>query len=323
MKWIAIIFLTLSLVHSQDYEFDKTTGKTKPKFVAETTLFKGEVYKVSGDKKEQVQVGTRFFENDTVETSAKSFIKFKVVDDTLMALGPNSNLNFSTFKFIAKSNRKAVYNLIKGQLRGHFKTKAKEGDLTVKTSSAAMGIRGTEILVTHQEVDFKELSDFVLLSGSAFIFDKEQQKIEIRRGERVTTLNDKDAKRSASEKRNLEPKEMQFLQANQVNEGKAFKPFLATIKPDQISRKSKLYRFFNKNAEGIDRDRKKNDEPVKRDETRSWRDKLNKLNEGRRDNNHGNRKRQQETQRKRHNKDNSAWRKKLKTLNKKLKHNNS
>ncbi len=276
---ITTLFLLPYLTFGQDYTFDKTTGKAKPNFVAQTTLFKGDVFKLTGDKKEKVEVGTRFYKNDTVLTQDKSFIKLKVVDDTIMALGPNSQLNFETFQFIEKDDRKAVYNLIKGQLRGHFKVKAKDGDLTVKTSTAAMGIRGTEILVTHQEVEFKELSDFVLLSGSAFILDKALQKHDIKKSERVVTALDPKTNQSSNEKTTLPENELDRLKAMNINERKNFKPFLPYIILEDIKKDSPLYSFFHASEQkNSDNEESESDSSPTKEKPAVWKSKLKKLN---------------------------------------------
>jgi hypothetical protein len=203
MKWILLALFSTQLF-AQDFKFDKETGKSIPNFVAEITIFKGKVFKMTKDKKEKVQKGTRFFKSDTVVTENASFVKLKIVDETTMALGPNSQMNFEEYEFVEKDDRKIVYGFIKGQLKGHFKTKAEEGDITVKTKTAAMGIRGTKILVNHQNIGDKELSEFALLSGSAFIIDKKKKRHDIKRGDHLITVTDALTQKSALDKESFQ-----------------------------------------------------------------------------------------------------------------------
>ncbi len=281
MKFVILLCLIVLHLFAQDFSFDKEQGKSIPNFVGEITLFRGEVIKVSKNgKEEKTQVGTRFFQNDMIKTKDKSFAKIKVVDDTVISLGPNSELNFSQFEFVDKTDRKAVYSFIKGQLRGHFKNKAEEGDLTIKTKSAAMGIRGTEILLNYQEKDFKQISDFVLLSGHAVVFDDKLSEHEIKESQRITTVHDSRSNKSANDRESLSSENLKYLQSVDSDEAKDFKPFLAFYDPQKAKKKSNIYKFYfgDSKTQNNDQPSSVHTERDEQDDT-TWKNNLNKLNQ--------------------------------------------
>lgn len=231
-----LLLLSLSLtVLAADFEFDKQKGMAVPNYIGQVKLLKGKAFKIAQGQKQEIKVGARFHKNDTLITLAQSFVKFQVVDDTIMSIGPNSELNFAEFDFTTKTERKAVYSFVRGQLSGHVKSKAKEGDVVVKTKFAAMAIRGTEILVNHQTQKGIEISEFALLSGSALVSDDKDKKHDLFRSDRVVIAHDPTSDQTADLKLQLSTEEMDHLKASDKNEETEFKPFMPFIEPTKIS----------------------------------------------------------------------------------------
>jgi hypothetical protein len=252
MKLLPLITLLFtSSLHAQDFTFDKSKGKAIPNYVAEIKLFKGRVFKVINGEMKEVQVGTRFFKNDKIITQEKSFVKLMIVDDTVMNLGPHSELGFAEFKFADKTDRHIVYDLVKGQVRGIIKHKADEGDVIVKTKFAAMAIRGTEVLVNHHEIKGTAISEFALLSGAASITDSKKQKIDILKGNKVIFADDPKTKESDSEQSKLAANEFSVLEAVDKKEETDFKPFMPFLKEEDLKVASPLYKIIYKETANL------------------------------------------------------------------------
>ena len=102
----------------------------------------------------------------TVQTGEGAYAKLIMKDDTVFQVGPNSDFSLEEFDFKTKNERKAVYSLAKGQLRSWFVHKSKDKTLTIKTPTASMGIRGTEILTdVYADGDGKTKTDIALVRG--------------------------------------------------------------------------------------------------------------------------------------------------------------
>jgi hypothetical protein len=278
---VFFLFVTTSLF-AQDFEFDKDKGRAVPKYIAQIKLLEGKVFKLSNGEMEEVQVGARFSKLDTLVTSELSYAKIAVVDDTFVSIGPKSELKFSSFNFVDKTNRQITYDLIKGQLRAHVKNKAKEGEIIFKTKVTAMGVRGTEILINHQTFKNKEISEYALLFGVAEINDK-SGKIKLIESDRVVFVQDPKTLLSANEKISFTKSEGESLKALKMNDEKEFKPFMPYFVPENVKQDSALYSFFFGTSSTVSDPADSTFGP-KRDNKKNWRENLEKLNEKLRDN---------------------------------------
>lgn len=237
MKFIIFIFIFLPLVFADDMVVDKTTGHLVPKYVGELKAFKGKVFKkVSGDRLAPLTPGTRLFKDDTLVTQEKSFAKLLIVDETVMTVGPNSEVNFSEFKFISKGDRKIHYTLLKGQLRGEVKNKAKEDEVIIKTKNAVLGVRGTKILANFRKVNELEISEFALESGSANVTNLLTNKnYEIDKEDRIIVINDMN--KSAGDKNKVKIDDLNIL--------KDAEEFLPYYLLEQVKSTSPLFDIVN------------------------------------------------------------------------------
>jgi len=263
-----IFFFSLSLF-AQDFTFDKEKGKAVPNFLCQLKLMKGTVYKKNGNDLVEVKVGDRFNKNDTIVTGDKSLAKVLVVDDTQLTIGPNSELNFSEFEYTDKDNRKLLYNLVKGQLSGHVRQKAKEGDINFRTKYTVLGVRGTEILMNFRTVNNVDVSEYALVSGKAVVTDDKNVQHEINKGDHLVFIHDTAKQTSAVEKLKLSNEKINRLKALKIDESKEFKPTMPYYKiGDVASNTTTTTDSMDENAPS-----------EKRVDKKPWQENLKQLNE--------------------------------------------
>jgi hypothetical protein len=267
-------FFSLSLC-AQDFTFDKEKGKAVPNFLCQLKLMKGQVFKKSGEDLIEVKVGERFNKNDTIVTGEKSLARIMVVDDTTITIGPSSELNFTDFEYTDKDNRKLLYNLIKGQLSGHVRQKAKDGDIQFKTKYTVLGVRGTEILMNFRTVNNVDVSEYALLSGKAVITDDKNAAHEIAKGERVVFLHDSVKQTSAIEKLKLSNEEMKNLKALKLDETKEFKPMMPFYNPLAMNQNSATETSSGSEEGAVEE---------KRTDKKHWKENLEQLNKNLKEN---------------------------------------
>lgn len=133
----------------------------------------GEVLKIRGDvfrtqigksEKEHLKEKDLLFEGDTLNTEKNSFVRLKLLDETLLNLGPESSFSFEKIGLDA-DKRNNLYSLAVGQLRAHVLKKAKEGEKIIfKSGNVPLGVRGTEFLTSVIPSD-KSSVDALVLSG--------------------------------------------------------------------------------------------------------------------------------------------------------------
>ncbi len=131
-----------------------------------------EIVTAGGESIEPKPLGS-LHEGHKIVTGERGYVKLLMNDDSVFQVGPNSEFAFEKYQQETKQKRTAVYNLAKGQLRSWFVHKAPEKTLTIKTPTAAMGIRGTEILtdVYHNE-EGEVRTDIALIRGKLEVDSK-------------------------------------------------------------------------------------------------------------------------------------------------------
>jgi hypothetical protein len=271
MNIFILSFLVSGLSFAQDFTFDKASGKAIPSFIGELKLLKGEAYRKSADAVYQVKVGQRFLKKDTIFTKDKSFLKIQMIDDSTVSLGSNSEMNFEEFEFVDKTNRQIVISLIKGQMRSLVKNKAGPGDLRYKTKSAAMAVRGTELLINYREIKNIGVSEFALIHGLAEVYDhtNTNSPFSIKKNGRKILVYNQEGKTGAGENFEM-PEEL----------GKSFsdeESFLPYHNMETIPETSPLYTLLHP-VKGSEKELK---DVLKRktEEGPGWEHNLRKLNE--------------------------------------------
>lgn len=135
--------------------------------IGKLVVVKGPVELVSVDgTKSPAKALQALSEGDKLQTGAGGYVKLMMKDESVFQVGPNSEFGFDKFEMKSKNERTAVYNLAKGQLRSWFVHKSPEKTLTIKTPTASMGIRGTEILTdVYQSSVGETKTDIALIRG--------------------------------------------------------------------------------------------------------------------------------------------------------------
>lgn len=242
---IFIILLFTSLTYSQDFVFDKEKGRAVPSYVGQLKLMKGKVYRKNAEGIKEVELGERFKKDDLLITDDKSFARILIVDDSLISVGPKSELRFDEIDFIDKTNRKLTFTLLKGQLSGDIKNKAKPGEIKFKTRYTSMGVRGTYLLMNHQNVNSLHIAEYALVSGKIEITDDQNNKYPIIKGEKIVLIHDDLRKISAENKGNLSEDEFIRLEGKTIDEASEFKPLLPYFKLSEAGSSSPLYQVLN------------------------------------------------------------------------------
>jgi hypothetical protein len=110
----------------------------------------GKAFIVRQGQTVSVEIGTRFFEGDLLNTAQDGSLGFILKDNTVMTLGPASELEISKFLFSpAEENLSLVVRMIKGTatfltgMIGQLSPSA----VKIETPEATIGIRGTRFAV--------------------------------------------------------------------------------------------------------------------------------------------------------------------------------
>ncbi len=275
MNFLFIFLILSSPLIAEDFSFNKETGQAVPTFVGEIKFFKGNVFKANQGRLTAIKEGTRFYKNDTIVTEEKSFAKILIVDDTTLNIGPKSELKFSEFNYIDKTNRSIIYSFIKGQVRAIIKNKAKDGDLQIKTKNAVMGIRGTELFANHQAINNLEISEFSLLSGNAEVKDNNNQTVSLSKSDKVVIIGNQQSNQLMSQKNIMPTEEVETLRAEDI-----FMPYFEIKNIDQNSPFYSLLHSPNTSGQSMN----PSSEVSKESQKRSWKENLKKLNEKLREN---------------------------------------
>jgi len=264
MKTILILSLLSFPLFAQDFTFDKETNSAIPKHISELKEFKGKVFKNSGGKITDAEIGTRFAKTDIIVIKERSFAKLVLVDDSTMTVGASSELKFSEIKFIDKKNRSMIFDFIKGQVRATVKNKAKDNDIQFRTKVAVMGIRGTEILANHRTVNGLDLTEFALLSGKALVTQGTDFKTDLNKHEHLLLIDDVANAKVDHQKSTLSEEIIKKFEAED-----AFLPFSEYRAMADVANKE-VENAKNNSAAGADADGKNK---------KNWRENLKKLNE--------------------------------------------
>ncbi len=135
-----IIFL-LFLIHSNSWAGSK---------VAIAKLLRGQVEVMSTGKNTRLKLDDWVEEGSIIKTADKSFVKLVFTDKSQMNLGPSSEMRIEKFN----GKEAGVIDIVKGKVRSQVTKDYLQMDdtskskLFIKSNNAAMGVRGTDFLVS-------------------------------------------------------------------------------------------------------------------------------------------------------------------------------
>ena len=144
---LKILTISLLMFCAQSVTFANSKG------VAKAIILKGnvEAFNPKTKEKKNLKKGSWVKEGFIIKTHKRSFVKFLFIDKSQMNLGPKSKMAITKFP----KKKAGIITLMKGSLRSKVtknyldmkdKNKSK---LFIKTKTAAMGVRGTDFLVTY------------------------------------------------------------------------------------------------------------------------------------------------------------------------------
>ncbi len=118
--------------------------------IAKVIMVRGEVYVSENGNQVPLKNGIWLEEGDRITTLDKSFVRLQFIDKSTMNVGSQSQIEVKTFN----DNSKSLINIIKGKIRATVTKDAlarQENKMIIATKTAAMGIRGTEFIVSYNE----------------------------------------------------------------------------------------------------------------------------------------------------------------------------
>lgn len=115
---------------------------------------KGDVKVLRHGAAQPLAVGDHVFQSDTISTAKGASVGITFVDNSMMSLGPSSQLALDQFQFNTTTHA-GVFNtsLSKGTLAvksGQIVQQTPEA-MHIKTPAALLGVRGTEFVVRADE----------------------------------------------------------------------------------------------------------------------------------------------------------------------------
>lgn len=122
--------------------------------IGQVKTSKGQVSIERGGQVLPCPVGTRLESADVLRTGADGSVGITMADDSLISAGPNSVLSLDRYEFDSTTHRgRFDTTLRKGSLSvvsGRIAKQAPEA-MSVRTPSAILGVRGTELVVSADD----------------------------------------------------------------------------------------------------------------------------------------------------------------------------
>lgn len=110
-----------------------------------------------GESKEELAQASPVHRNELLETGEESGVDIQFVDNSKLTMGQRARLTVDEFVFADPANSKSVLNLTKGAFR-YVSGKMAEDKVTLKTPTATMVIRGTELKIDVADDGSTEVS---------------------------------------------------------------------------------------------------------------------------------------------------------------------
>lgn len=278
MKILILFFLLLlsfssvKTLYSSDFVFDKQSGKAVPRHAGEVTILKGSVfYQLNNDIK-PLKVGSKISQGSLIKTKAKSFVRLVLVDDSVINLGPHSEMLIEKFQFKDKNDRKMILDVVKGQLRGIVKNKAKEGDLQVKSRLAIMGIRGTEFFMNHHNQNNLEITQIGMLEGVVHVSNEKGLAQNLFPNSKLTLLSSPNNDQGSVH-------ELEKITEDELKVYKNDQSFMPILNIESLPPQSRLSQLINKSKSFLKDEGEEIEISDEMDEKSDWRKNLQKLNE--------------------------------------------
>jgi len=136
-SWIALIFIALF----------PTFAMAATDLAGEITYSRGEVTLYHDNKPATIQTHMPIYAGDTLLTGKRGRIKCKMVDQSFIYVSKGSRITIKSYTHDKQTLKNGEMNLLWGKSRFLVHKLTSNGAFNVKTSTAVMGVRGTEFVV--------------------------------------------------------------------------------------------------------------------------------------------------------------------------------
>jgi hypothetical protein len=118
--------------------------------VAQIKTESGAVYAMRDGKRVDLKAGDELYEKDVIDTGADGAIGVTFTDNSVLSLGPNSEVALSEYRFdssnfngaMTTDIRKGTLTMVSGDI-----ARSSPGAMKVVTPTAILGVRGTSFAV--------------------------------------------------------------------------------------------------------------------------------------------------------------------------------
>ncbi len=118
--------------------------------IAQVKTETGTVYATRDGKRVDVKAGDELYERDVLDTGADGTIGLTFTDNSVLSLGPNSEVALSEYRFDSSNfngsmltdMRKGTLTMVSGDI-----ARSSPGAMKVVTPTAILGVRGTSFAV--------------------------------------------------------------------------------------------------------------------------------------------------------------------------------
>ncbi len=141
-RLLAICLTIVALLPNIAISYELPIGKVK--------TIKGEVVVIHTGKESSMKVGDYFYQNDTIRTGQNSSVGVIFEDNTVLSLGPQSQIVIDEYIFVPQKGKLSmIASIIKGTasyISGIIGRQSPES-VKIHTPDATIGIRGTKFLL--------------------------------------------------------------------------------------------------------------------------------------------------------------------------------
>ncbi len=145
MKTLGIFLVAFTISHS-------TLAAESP--WATVTILRGSAtVQLDSNAPQSLSLGQKIMEGATIKTEAKSFVRLSFADQSILNIAPTSQIQIK----MPNSAEPALWNIAKGSIRALIKKSesASEDKVIIRAGNAAIGIRGTDFVVSYDNTTNK------------------------------------------------------------------------------------------------------------------------------------------------------------------------
>lgn len=141
---VMVLILLLSMSWAASAQAERVVGKI--------SKIKGsvDVFRNNSPQAIKATLGMDLLQQDKVVTRAKAYVRFKMIDNSIMTLGEKGELHLDEFQYKPQEKQRvALFSVVVGKLRvfANEMLKFRDNRFNIKTPTAVAGVRGTLFMV--------------------------------------------------------------------------------------------------------------------------------------------------------------------------------